>query len=73
MTVRAWVDSSSPQHDIGAIKLDRPIGSKVGWFGLTTNPTSPITLSGYHGDLNRKWGQKQEIFRDLQLTMFTIN
>ncbi|EOB3446415.1 trypsin-like serine protease [Enterococcus faecalis] len=56
MTVRAWVDSSSPQHDIGAIKLDRPIGSKVGWFGLTTNPTSPITLSGYHGDLNRKMG-----------------
>ncbi|MGX7149040.1 DUF5776 domain-containing protein [Enterococcus ureasiticus] len=56
MSVKGWIDNSSSAYDIGAIKLDRSIGNSVGWFGLTTGMTSPITLSGYHGDLNKRMG-----------------
>lgn len=56
MSVSGWTTSASSQHDIGAIRLDRNMGDSVGWFGLTTTLSSPITLSGYHGDLSRKMG-----------------
>lgn len=56
MSVRGWTENSNSQHDIGAIKLDRNIGNNVGWFGLTAAMNSPITLSGYHADLNQKMG-----------------
>lgn len=56
MSVPGWTVNSSSQHDIGAIKLDRNIGNSVGWFGMTTVMENPITLSGYHADLNRKMG-----------------
>ncbi|MGX7243684.1 trypsin-like serine protease [Enterococcus quebecensis] len=60
MSVRGWTENGNSQHDIGAIKLDRNIGNSVGWFGLTTVMNSPITLSGYHGDLNKKMGTETE-------------
>lgn len=56
ISVSGWVDNSSSQHDIGAIKLDRDLGNIVGWFGLTTAMNGPITLTGYHGDLNQRQG-----------------
>lgn len=56
LTVTGWTNSSDSQHDIGAIKLDRDLGNTVGWFGLTTAMNGPITLSGYHGDLNNRMG-----------------
>lgn len=56
MTVKGWINDTSSEHDIGAIKLDRDIGTTVGWFGLSTVMSGPITLSGYHGDLNNRMG-----------------
>lgn len=56
MVPRSWIDNKNAEHDLGAIKLDKNIGETVGWFGLTTNSSNPITLTGYHADLLGKMG-----------------
>lgn len=50
LTVSGWMNSESSEHDIGAIKLDKKIGSSTGWFGMTTNPGTNIALTGYPGE-----------------------
>lgn len=64
MSVKGWTDNESSEYDIGAVKLDRNIGSSVGWFGLTTAMEGSITLSGYHGDLNRRMATETGVISD---------
>lgn len=50
ITTSGWTTTNQTQYDLGAIKLSNPLGNKTGWFGLTSNFTNPITLTGFHGD-----------------------
>jgi glutamyl endopeptidase len=53
-TVNGWVNSSSPEYDYGAIKLNCTIGNSTGWFGFrwqSADLTGQASyISGYPGD-----------------------
>lgn len=43
-SVTEWTNKQDPTQDIGLIRLDRPIGYKTGWFGLSTSATPNETV-----------------------------
>ena len=53
-SVSGWINNRSPEHDIAAIKLDRPIGEQTGWLGLTDMTSGAITITGYPGEFQRQ-------------------
>lgn len=59
MIPRAWKETNGPiDHDFGFIKVDKLYGEQNGWFGLSQKLSSPITLTGFHGD--EPWSMKTE-------------
>ena len=43
-------ERGSIQYDITIWGLDRPVGSTLGWFGMTSGTYSPLNMLGYPGD-----------------------
>lgn len=51
-SVDDWTNNQDTQHDIGMMRLDKPIGYQTGWFGMTTTASQNETVqtSGFPGD-----------------------
>jgi V8-like Glu-specific endopeptidase len=54
-----WMNGFSPRFDISVIKLDRPLGQQVGWFGLGARPREDLLLNwahvtGYPGEMKEE-------------------
>ncbi len=57
-----WQNAYSEDHDLGVIWLDKPIGKKLGWFGVSTYANNQfdnliVNTSGYPSDkrLGTQW------------------
>ncbi|MEQ1780022.1 MAG: trypsin-like peptidase domain-containing protein [Hyphomonadaceae bacterium] len=54
-----WKNGFSPRFDVSVIKLDRPLGQQVGWFGLGARPREDLLLNwahvtGYPGEMKEE-------------------
>lgn len=54
-TLDRWINNEDEDFDIGCIRLEEPIGEKVGWFSTAAFPASDLegfllNLSGYPSD-----------------------
>lgn len=54
-----WKSSFSPRFDVSVIRLDRPLGQQVGWFGLGARPREDLMLNwahvtGYPGEMKEE-------------------
>jgi len=70
-TVDVWVNGNDPDFDIAAIHLDEPVGDELGWFGVSSMPTSALTgfmvnISGYpadRGNGTEQWFNRNRVLR----------
>ena len=48
-TFARWKDNGDFDWDVAIVRLDRPLGEREGWFGLTTEASEGeiITVRGY--------------------------
>ncbi|SFJ43292.1 trypsin-like serine peptidase [Thermoflavimicrobium dichotomicum] len=65
-TVKGWTQDRDPRYDYGAIKLDRPLGNSVGWFGFRWQSASLTgikeNIAGYPaGKGQTMWQHKDQI------------
>ncbi|NCA71359.1 MAG: serine protease [Sphingobacteriia bacterium] len=72
-SVDLWVNSESPDFDIGCIHLDDPIGNEVGWFAVGTIAPDElegymVNISGYPGDRGRGTEQYHHSNRVLRVS-----
>jgi V8-like Glu-specific endopeptidase len=54
-----WKNGFSPRFDVSVIKLDKPLGQQVGWFGLGARPREELLLNwahvtGYPGEMKEE-------------------
>ncbi len=54
-----WKNGFSPRFDVSVIKLDRPLGQQVGWFGLGARSREDLLLNwahvtGYPGEMKEE-------------------
>jgi V8-like Glu-specific endopeptidase len=54
-----WMSSFSPRFDVAVIKLDRPLGQRVGWFGVESRARENLVnhwahVSGYPGEMKEE-------------------
>lgn len=54
-----WKNGFSPRFDVSVIKLDKPLGQQVGWFGLGARPREDLLLNwahvtGYPGEMKEE-------------------
>ncbi len=53
-----WLTNMNPKYNYGALKLDKPLGNTVGWFGMTYSGDASffqdrqVALTGYGNDSN---------------------
>ena len=77
-SVFGWTRDRNANFDYGAIQLDTPLGSRVGWFGYRWQSASLnnalLTLSGYPTDKNyaTQWKQSGKAYDDGALLKYTI-
>lgn len=70
-TVDVWINERDPDFDIGAIHLDQPIGTELGWFGVGALPPNELTdymvnISGYpadRGNGTEQWFHRNRVLR----------
>lgn len=57
-STQCWVENEAPECDYGAIKIDKPLGYTVGWFGIgwkgrdSALLNHTVNVRGYPGDKN---------------------